>query len=367
MRTRDVLLDSDYTLSSDSGTRTQNIDVTDPIAGITVVLRGTNGATSNKASPASHCITKIEIVDGGQVLYSMPGLLQRGLISHLTGVTPHTKISEIGGDSQYCTLPLWFGRYQYDPTYAFNPTAFLNPQIKVTYNLAAVNAVGATGFTTGSGRLTIALHVLEDVEAPLGFLSSKEYENFTSAASGDYISELPVDRVWRTMLVRAYEAGTALNSSLTNLKLSFDGGSFMPFNQSIPKFWRQMVTSFGPITSEVLAQADNGTAYENWLAFVIGGAVNGRSSGVIATVNSHDNSQTSPYLVNHAGTAQTGTGVWTSLRGTSLENCVVIPFGDINKPETWLSTSQWRNAKLYLTQGNAGATCNVALQELYTY
>lgn len=366
MKTREVLLESDKTVD-DSGTLTTNIDINDPITGFYINFRGTNGASSNKASPPSHCISKIEIVDGGNTLWSMPGLLQRGLNAHLMGVTPHSKISEIGGDSQYDNIPIFFGRHKYDTQYAFNPKAFLNPQLKITWNLAAVNAVGATGFVTGSGRLTIHAHVMQDVELPVAMLVNKEYENFTTSASGDYVCELPVDRVWRTLLVRAYESGVALNSSLTNLKLTFDQGKFIPFDMSIPKFWRMMVTDLGNIFSEVLALASNDTAYENWMAFSVLGQIAARTSGVIVSANNHDNSQTHPYAVNHAGTAQTNTGIWTRIRGTSLENCVIYPFGILDKPETWLRASEFRSAKLYLTQGNAGANANVALQEVHTY
>lgn len=366
MKPREVLLEADKTVA-DSGTHTMNIDVTEPITALYVNLRGTNGATSNKASPASHCITKIELVDGGETLWSMHGITQRGLIAHLMGVTPHSKISEIASDSQYDTVPIMFGRHWYDEEFGFNPNAFLNPQLKVTWNLAAVNAVGATGFVTGSGRLTAQLHLADGMAAPSKMLVNKEYEDFTSAASGDYVSELARDRVWRAMYVRAYEAGVALNSTLTNLKLDFDGGKYIPFDMSIPKIWRIMLSRFGNVFSEVLAQADNATAFENWMAFSEAGQISARSAGIIVGANNFDNSQTMPYIENDAGAAQTGEGVWCRIRGTSLENTVVFPFGHLEKPETWLNPSEYRNAKLYLTQGNAGANVKVGLQEVYEY
>jgi len=366
MKPREVLLESDKTVD-DSGTHTMNIDITDPITAMYIQFRATNGATSNVASPASHCISKIELVDGGRTIWSMPGLMQRGLNAHLMGVTPHSKISEIGGDSQYDNIPIYFGRYKYDPNYAFNPTSFLNPQLKVTWNLAAVNAVGATGFVTATGRLTVQAHVMEDVAAPTGCLVNMEYEDFTSAASGDYISELPRDRVWRALLVRAYEAGVALNTSLSNLKLTFDNGKYIPFDMSIPKFWRMMVSDFGVINSEVLAYVDDAAAFQNWLAFVIGANVNGRTASHIVTANNHDNSQSTVNIQDDAGSTQTGAGVWFRGRGTSLENCVVYPFGHPQYVETWLNPNAYKNAKLYLTQGNAGANVKVALQEVLTY
>jgi hypothetical protein len=366
MKTREVLLLSDKTLT-DSGTETINIDINDPITGFYVQLRATNGATSNDASPLHKCISKIEFVDGGNTLWSMPGLLQRGFVAHLTKVTPHGKISEIGGDSQYSNIPIYFGRHKYDMLYAFNPQAFLNPQLKITYNLATVNAVGATGFVTATGRLTVHAHVMEDVPAPVGMLVNKEYESFTTAASGDYVSELPVDRVWRALIVRAYESGVALNTSLSNLKLSFDAGKYIPFDMSIPKFWRMMVSEFGVINSEGLAQVDDAAAFQNWLAHVIGGNVNGRTASHIVTADNGDNSQTTVNIQDDAGSTQTDAGVFWSYRGTSLENCVVHPFGVLGDPDTWLRASEFRNGKLYLTQGNAGATANVALQEVFNY
>ncbi len=366
MKQREFLHLSDKALG-DSGTEIINIDITDLITGLYVQVRATNGATSNVASPLNKCVSKIELLDGGQTIFSMPAALQRGVNAHLVGGTPHGKISEIGGDSQYDNIPICFGRYLYDTKYAFNPNAFLNPQLKVTWNLAAVNAVGATGFVTGSGRLTVQSHIMEDVPNPTGMLVNREYENFTSAASGDNISDLPVDRVWRALFFRAYESGVALNSTITNTKLSFDSGKHIVFDMSIPKHWRKMVSELGNIFSEGLGYVDDGAALENWLAFVIGGSVTGRTASQIVTVNNHDNSQSTIGKKSHAGAGADGSGVSYQLRGTSLENVVVVPFGPLSEDDLWFTASAYRNAQLFLTQGNAGADVNVGLQEVYTY
>lgn len=366
MKPREVLLTSDETMGN-SFTKTLPIDIDSLISGLYVQFRATNGGTSNVASPASHVITKIELVDGGSTFWTMPGLLQRGMNAHLQGVTPHSKISEIGGDSQYDNIPIFFGRKLYDEQYAFNPKAFNNPQLKVTGNLAAVNAVGATGFATTTGRLTVQAHVMDEVSAPSAMLVNRMYDEFATAASGDEVIDLPTDRVWQALLVRAYKSGTAMNTSLSNLKLDFGGGKYIPFDQSIPKFWRKMVSELGNINSELLARVSNAASFQNWMAFVIGGNVTGRATDNIVTVNSHDNSQTGVYIVNGAGAAQSNKGVWCQLRGTSLENCVVYPFGNLLEPNQWLNPGGMGKAKLKITQNDASATCQVALREVHTY
>jgi len=366
MRPREFLFQNDYVMA-DSGTLITNLDVTDPISQILLTIRGTNGATYNKASPLSHCISKIELVDGSDVLWSLSGLLAKGFWSNLNRSAIHQKLTEIGGDTPYETIPINFGRYLYDPSYALNPVAFVNPQLKITWDLATVNAVGATGFVSGSGRLTIHARLMEQATAPVGFLSTKNIYEFTSAASGDEIVDMNVDRPYRVLAVRAYEAGTALASSLTNLKLSLGGDKYIPFDLSTAKFYRMMASLLGLYDFGQLLCASDSAASQTWIAFFDSLKLTARSTDNIVGADAPNASQVTPYIVNGAGTAQSNVGVWCDIIGQCCENMLVYPFGLLNDPDTWLDAATERMMKLYLSQGNAGATVDILTQQVRKY
>ncbi len=54
-------------------------------------------------------------------------------------------------------------------------------------------------------------------------------------------------------------------------------------------------------------------------------------------------------------------------RGTCFEDTFVVPFGRLNDPATWLNVNAMNSLKLYLTNGDAGAKVDVALQQFRTY
>lgn len=366
MEPREVLFENDLLLS-DTQVKTIDVNVTDPITEILVTLRATNSTTSNKANPIWHNVKSIQLVDGGDVLWNVTGIELMSFFANYEAKLPHYKLSEIASDSQYVTIPLPFGRWLYDQDYAFNPVNFKNPQIKIDWAAGNVNAVGVTGFATGTSYLTVMARLMQGVNPPRAMLTLKEYDNYTSAASGDATTELPTDRVWRALMYRAYKSGVALNTSITNLKLSLDGDKFVPFNYSVPKFWREMATKLGLFDVRGLAMADDNTAFENWIAFSQSGMVSARASGIVVGADNYDNSQVTPHVVNHAGTTQTGQGVWWSVLGTSFENSVLYPFGRKDEPADWFNLNIYKSAKLKATQGNAGASCQVVLQEVRPY
>jgi hypothetical protein len=196
MLVRRSYLENRLTLAN-SGTRTMDLNYTDPISHIMLTFRATNGATSNKENPVIHNITKIEVVDGGDVITSIRGEVLRGLVAHLQGHTPLGNDSEAANEGQMSSVKVPFGRYDLDTDYAFNPTAFRNPQLKVTWDLAHIRAIGATAYVTGTLDITAVAVLMEDVSPPTGVLTAKEIYDFTSAASGDERVDMPTDYPWQ--------------------------------------------------------------------------------------------------------------------------------------------------------------------------
>lgn len=193
MKTRDAVL-LYQEAQADTATKILDIDLADPISAFYIEVECTNGATSNKGNFISDIVTKIEVVDGSEVLHSLNMFQEEAICFYKTGKVPVLFPSEWGGGIQRHGVHLLFGHYLWDPTLCFVPTSYKNPQLKVTFNKAAIRAAGATGFADATNiKLTVVAKVIEEGASPMGFLMQKQIESFTSSTSGDKRIELPTD------------------------------------------------------------------------------------------------------------------------------------------------------------------------------
>jgi len=350
-----------------SGTKTYNLDFSEPIESLTLRLDGTNSTTSNKVAPQERLISKIEIVDGGQVLWDCRGDVALSVFAQLAGALPHGYRTEAANDSPYQTIVIPFGRFPYDELYAFNPIAHKNPQLKVTFDEAEINAAGATGLVSDSLTLSLLVTLQSGGPAPIGFLAMREIEAFTSVASGDTKVQLPSDKNIRLMAVRAYEAGIDLRSTISNYRLSIDGGKSEPFDLNTDQMINLMTEVIKPIEVSNLVVFDTADTKETFVGLDLVGGIVSVSSGCMASVDTFWPARATLYHVTHAGAAVSPGNAFMRVLGWCMHNVILYPFGSLDKPEQWLNPDGIRNLDLYLTNGNAGGAVSVALQSVYRY
>jgi len=367
MKVRQAYLENRLTLSN-SGVKTIPLDFTDPISQLMLTFRATNGATSNKENPLAHNITKIEIVDGGEVITSVRGEVLRGLVTHLEGKVPWANQSEIANEGAVCTLPVPFGRFYLDTEYALNPRSFRNLQLKISYDLGHIRTISATSYVTATLDVSVIATLMEDVPAPKGVLTFKEVSDFTSAANGDARIEMPTDYPWRTLVVRAYENGTEILTTLSNLKLSADGGKFVAFDVRTQHLIEQQLQYYGLISNTRHMVFDSPSAVATYMAEATGGQVTPSTiTGVIIGVSYWWLSDVYLTALTHGGSDVDANGAFATVHGTGFENCVVIPMGLKDDPATWFNAPDYRHIDLFLTQGSADAEIQVAVQEARPY
>ena len=96
------------------------------ISRIRIQLKLTNNGSTPTAHPAE-AITKIEIVDGSDVLWSLTGKECQALNFYSTGKPAFDIIDYI--NDEYCVpmMNINFGRWLWDEDLAFDPTRFNNP------------------------------------------------------------------------------------------------------------------------------------------------------------------------------------------------------------------------------------------------
>ena len=364
---REIYLEKDLTLP-DSGSKIIELAVVDPISELYIKFYATNGATSNKANPPTRCITKIEIYDGADKLFSMDGRLAHALGYYRSKIIPMLTFTEPANYVQSVHIPIKFGRHLWDPLLALVPQAFRNLQLKITWNLAEVNAVGATGFVTGSGKLTVIAKVMEGLEAaPGAFIMSKDHYSFTTAASGEERVALPTDFPYMDLMVRSFETAVDITSSITNLKLSQDFDKDIPFDFSTVDIKGRMIENFGEFTLPIFALSDDNESHESFVGIESNISAVSASNDVIVSCTSLAAGKYTLRQMSSATAAVNGNSVFVRVVGQALWNCLYHGFGILSDITSYLMAPESGDIKLHITQGNAGAETNVVLGQLRSY
>ena len=366
MRVREYLQEDSIDIGC-SGTKVYDLEYIDPISQLDLFFKATNGASSNIGSPFERCISKIELVDGGEVLWDLPGEVAMALFAHDAGALPYSELEEVANASVRQQIPIRFGRWLYDPEYAFDPRRHTHPQLRFTFDEAAVNTAGATGYVSDSWEFTLGVKLMEGALTPKGFLSARTVESFTSVAGGARRVELPTDRVIRLLMCRAYESAVPMYTNITNHQLTADGGKWVGFNLPARDFLNLMCENFGPISRTVSACITDSTAWETFMGINNFGLVSGWGPGNIAGAEWYIYSQIMPYYTTHAGVALTRYKMFIKANGWALHNTLIYPFGDRMKPEDWLDPVSFGKLDYVVTDGDAGADCDIAVQQVYRY
>jgi hypothetical protein len=306
-------------------------------------------------------------VDGGEVLWDLPGEVALALFAHDNDGLPYSEIEESQGASIRQQIPIRFGLRLYDTDYAFDPGKHANPQLKITFDEATINTAGATGYVSDSWTFSLLVRLMEGAPAPKGFLSARVVEQFTSAASGDKRVEMPVDRTIRYLISRCWEHDTEIYNTITNHKLSENGGKFVPFDLAARDFINLMTQTFKPIERRFTAFISDGDVRETFVAVPLNGYLIEDSDNCYASGNFYIDGTVLVYVSDHAGNSAGDGHVYISNLGWALHGTLIHAFGDRMRPEHWYTPPADGKLDYFLTQGNADADCDICVQQVYRY
>ncbi len=353
----------------DVGTWIQDLKTKDPISAMRFNFSGTNGSISNKSNFINDLITKIEIVDGSDQLISLSLKEAQAIQRRLTSQMPHMRPAEAPNVTQEESCLIQFGRWMWDKDYYLDLTKFKNPELKVSSNIAAVRAAGNTGFVSGSLKVTVDLHIIEEGAEPAkGFMMQKNIRSFTSATSGDEPTSLPEDYPYVGMLIRAYAEGNDVDENISKVKLDCDTGKFIYLEKYTRDLYRWEEEELGPSEMRYfLYRKDNETVYHpiNHDPIV---SVMGQAANDVINVNTCKSGS----FILRFYTGNTGAPVTVEellpfmVRGSCLHSTVFIPFGLIDYPETYFDPTKYEDIKLILTQA-ASSSVSICLVQLRPY
>jgi len=367
MRYREVYLEKAKGIS-DSGTTIIDLDLVDPISAILLDIEATNGATSCQNKRIHEDISKIEVVDGGDVLFSMSMTELLGLNSYLYGAVPYHIWDEGAAAVQHDTAIIPFGKRVGDKGLMLDPKKFRNLQLKITH---ALTISGTAGFATTTGKITAIAKVVDAgfPEGPLGFLLSKNIYSFTSLASGEEVIELPVDHDHLGLMLRVFETGITPQTDITKVKVSVDEDKYVPFEFDLADWIAYLQRKYNEFSiSQKLLQTD-GDSFESRLGEINAAFANAVNDLDLASLDAVAAGKLTLQLLTLAVTptiakSTTDTAVFVKAFGYMPFDCLIWWWDPLWRPNHNLRKATLKSIKAKLTQGGAGAAVSlITIQE----
>jgi hypothetical protein len=359
MKYRDATILDPEDQTAGAGTKTIDINIQDPISQLDIVFSTTKSKEGMDSYPHRN-ITKIELVSGSDVLFSMNGGQAQALGIYHRKAPTMSHGQHMNANSEYDIYPIDFGRKLWDPMLAFDPKRFRNPQLKITYD----EDVADTGVT--ANELAVYAKCFDEKSiSPLGFLLSKNHWESLMGADGTYsYIDLPTDYPIRKLLIQGYYAGYEPWYQIEDARLSEDNLKKVVWDWNIEKYYRNMKGVWNEVREEFEGLVQTNTKYyyltpTDYYAQLV--------------ISSLANLSFWPICYGRGGYFTiTGTGDFY-VRGVAYgylpNHCVEFPFGDQDDIDDWYDVTAKGSVQLRLEAGSAGAsgTGAVILQQLRRY
>lgn len=341
---------------------TIDIDLINPVSRIVILYKsqsqGYVAGTTTYAMPIA-AITKVELVDGSDVLFSLTGQEAQGADFY------HNKRETLGetrfmndGWSQ-AVVNINFGRYLYDPLLAFDPKKFTNPQLKITVDISA----GAC--LSDNARMTVLAHVFHDKKiSPIGFLMHKQVKSYSLAAAHEY-TDLPLDYPYRKLLVKALYPAYMPSMLITRIKLTEDQDRAVVLDELLDEILVSLMQQTPPYKEHILATGNTVAGYY-WCTPAQ------RTRHVVTPwTTAWVASQEAVAYSSGGGRFRADQGVATNIQchvqGWCPHGVLEIPFGDQDDPDDWYDVTKIGSLKADITGAAAVGTCQLILQQKRTY
>lgn len=355
MNYRYTTLLADKTLG-ESGTEPIDIALSDIITAIRVMLIATSASTAWSDHPAAN-ITRIELVDGSDVLYSLTGKCGEAIDF---AQIPHARSSMIefrNGRGCACVLDINFGRYLGDRELAFDPKKFVNPQLKITWNIDVCET------SASAGTLSVKALVFDEVQpAPIGFLMSKEQKAYTPASGTWDYTDLPLDYPMRTLGIQAQVGGSNLATSLADVKLSEDNDKRIPINDTANDLARLFAALTGPYIEHIRIMLTTSLA-----GYYCTPGYNTVLAASTLVASSAVQAQVAQGGKFNAQIESAGQGQFV-VTGSLPHQVLMIPFGRRDLIDDWYDVTKLGNLRLSLKGGSAATgTFRIITEQLRKY
>lgn len=356
-RTAKLLAETNYTAAA---TKTIDINVSDPISRIIIAWRVTRAGEGMDSYPHAD-ISKIELIDGSEVLHSLSGGENQAVCIYDRKAQTMNHGQHLGSNSEYSTYGIDFGRFLFDPRFAFVPARFKNPQLKITHS----HLISDTG--ASSGNLEVWAQMFDQKQiSPEGFLATRQIKDFTVSAAGvyDYI-DMPVDYPLRGLFIQGYASGVEPWYQVIEARLSEEGDKRVPFDWDLEDYHRVRKGWDTPIEEQCIgySSATGVTFYVTPTDYYCMPVAIGMHEAAVVSCTG--------WAKGGAMTIMQETGThsfWASVKGWLPNHMFHFPFGDPKDAEDWYDVTQLGSLELRVKTGSAtSGNIRTSVQQVRRY
>lgn len=344
-------------------TKVIDLNLADPVSQFHIVYEPQNTSSVAPTAHPAKCISKIELVDGSDVLFSLSGQEAQAVNFYDTGKVPANIINNWNENLSEMIFNINFGRYLWDPLFAFDPKKFINPQLKITISIASGGAVSDNGY------LTVFANIFEEkVITPEGFLMHKEIKDYVPGASAHEYTDLPTDFAYRKLFVKAQQYGRGPEYLIDTLKLSEDNDKRIPLSLTGFQLLRAITSQRGPYRENLLVSGGS----TEWYFYCTPCYW---PMGTISVFE--DTAPTNTFAVGFPDggrglvpMSDMGSNMSIDVVGWCPHGVIEIPFGLQDDPADWYDVTKLGSLRLdILATANytTGDSCAVFLQQLRKY
>lgn len=343
--------------STTAKTETIDLDLSEVISRLQIKFNSTNNGHTPTAHPAAQ-ISKVEIVDGSDVLYSLSARQIEALMFYNSKKGRHYEIEYRNDCENRSVYDLLFGRYLWDPLLALDARKFKNPQLKITHNKAS------GGSAPDASTLEVFADVFDEKSvSPLGFIMAKEWYNWTtpSTAANKYI-DLPNDYVIKRVLIEGLKADSWWDNIFSEIELDEENKKRLPWSIDAYDLMQLAISEYGLYIEGIVGTMPAVDVLDVYVtpAEVVNCAVSGIGSN------------TNPYINAEkvGGYIELNTGAVVAFRllsgGPIPHGILPLDCGLQNNHDDWYDVTKKGKVKLRIKAGGT-ATARVILEQLRKY
>jgi hypothetical protein len=344
-------------------TKVIDLNLKDPVSQIFIIYEGLQGSEGTPTGHPAKCITKIELVDGSDVLYSLSGVETQAVDFYHRKKEAGSVVWYLNGWYAEQVYIMNFGRFPFDPMFAWDPSKFKNPQLKISID------IDGGGCAPSAGYLGVVAKIFDEkMITPAGFLMHKEIKDYTFGAGTHEYTDLPVDFPYRKLFLRGYKEHAGTEFVWDTIKLSEDNDRRLPINNTGLEILKAMLSDTPPFNEHIYlhgytAGRDYFCTPHFWTLFSGAGFVDS------ATINGCN-------VVDGVGgrfkfySTTSGLNHQLHVSGFCPHGVIELPFGDQNEPEDWYDVSGIGSLTLDVKSGStmtSSQSCQVFMQQLRKY
>lgn len=338
-----------------------DLNFADPISQLLIELE-VLGVSDDATAHAIACLTKIELVDGSDVLFSLSGYEAEAADIY------HNKVMRSNWNpylaSLWCQrfIGINFGRKLWDPLLAFDPKKYRNPQLKLSLDY------DAGGNSSTQNKLTVLAAMFDEKPvSPIGFLMHKEVKDYAMGASAHEYTDMPTDFPYRKLFVRQMTVGTEPCQHIDNIKLSQDQDKKIILDHTPTQILRSIAAINPQLIEQIMFRCQTTACY-------VFTTVSERATATFAPwIGSATTNSIASYGSAGGRMAAIASGAMNAVAivaGWVPHGVYEIPFGDQDDPDDWFDVEGVGSLKLDV-KATSGAlstdSVQVFLQQLRRY